>query len=68
MLVGAALYAEFHPWASENLLPVGDAGKATLVTATGLSPWWFLAALVIAVFLGFGSLERWERRRSPGPA
>ncbi len=62
MLFGAALYAELHPWFSQHVLPVGDLGKETLVTATGLSPWWFLAALAVLAVILFGALERHDRR------
>lgn len=61
MIVGAALYAEAYPWISANVLKLADYGKATMATATGLSPWWFVVGLVIAASLGFFALERWER-------
>ncbi len=63
MIFGGALYAELHPWFKTNVLQVTDLGKETLVTSTGLSPWWFLAALAIGALLGFARLERWELKR-----
>lgn len=68
MLFGAAVYAETHAWVAERLLPIGDLGKETAVTVTGLSPWWFLALLALVGLVGFGLLERWERKRdTPRP-
>jgi len=63
MLLGAAIYAETHSWVATHLLPFGDLGKETMVTTTGLSPWWFLALLALAGIVGFGLLERRERGR-----
>jgi uncharacterized protein len=64
MLFGAALYAEVYPWAKVHILSLADVGQETLVTATGLSPWWFIAALTILAVLGFKALETWEHRRA----
>lgn len=61
-LVGAAAYAEAYPWMKSEVLGVGDLGKATLGSVTGLSAWWFMALLAIGAFVGFMVLERWERR------
>lgn len=63
MVVGAGLYAEAFPWIKTNVLGVADLGKITLVTATGLTPWWFLAGLAMLAIVGFGWFERLERRR-----
>ncbi len=63
MLTGAAVYAEVYPWLKSEVLGVGDLGKSTLETVTGLSPWWFVAAMLVAAVTGFATLERWERRR-----
>jgi hypothetical protein len=63
MLFGAAVFAEAYPWIKTTLMPLGDLGKETLVTTTGVSEWWYLAALAIAALLGFLALERWENRR-----
>jgi uncharacterized membrane protein YedE/YeeE len=64
MLLGAALYAEAHPWAQAHLLGVADLGKATLPSATGLSPWWFLVGLAAVAAAGFAALERRQHRAS----
>ena len=61
MVVGAALYAEAHPWLAQHVLPVGDIGKQTAATATGLSPWWFMLLLAAAAVALFRGIERWER-------
>ena len=63
MLLGAGLFAEAYPWIKENVLSVGAVGKETLASVTGLSPWWFLVVIVIAVIFGLAKLERWERSR-----
>ncbi len=64
MLVGAALYAESHAWVQAHVMGVGDLGKATWATASGLSPWWYMALLAVIAFFAFVRLERWERRRA----
>lgn len=64
MIVGAAIYAEAYPWIAANILKLADMGKATLATATGLSPWWFVIGLALAAAGGFYGLERWERKRA----
>ena len=64
MLFGAALYAEVYPWAKAHILSLADLGKETLVTATGLSPWWFIAALAILAVLGFRALEGREHKQA----
>ncbi len=61
MLVGAAVYAEAHPWLKATLLDPLDLGKETLITATGIGPWWWFGMLAIAIVLGLVKLERWER-------
>ena len=63
MLFGAATYAEAHAWFARHLLPVGDLGKETMVTLTGLSPWWFLGSLALAGLVAFGLLEHHDRGR-----
>lgn len=64
MLVGAGLYAETHAWVVANVHPLADLGKMTWVTATGASPFWFLGLLAVLALVGFGALERHERRRA----
>jgi uncharacterized membrane protein YedE/YeeE len=60
MLVGGAAYAEAFPWLQPKLLAPADLGRETLPNATGLSPFWILALLAIALLaLGF------VRRRPP---
>ena len=63
MLFGVAIYAEVHLGMQSSVLGVAAAGKETLPSATGLSPWWFIAAMVVAVTLGLVKLERWERQQ-----
>jgi hypothetical protein len=65
MVFGAAVFAEAFDWIKANVLPLVDLGKETLVTATGLSPWWFIGGLAVAAVLGFSILERWEVGRRP---
>lgn len=62
MLAGAALYAEVHPWFKANVLAQWDLGKATFVTTTGLSPWWFIAALVVGALAAFRAISNYERK------
>lgn len=62
---GAAAYAEAYPWVNAHILSVADMGKATLDSVTGLSPWWFMAGLVVAAAVGFATLERWEHGTPP---
>ena len=64
MLVGAALYAEVYPFMKSRVLGIGDFGKVTLDTVTGLSPWWFIVLIAVAGIAGFIYLERWEKRRA----
>jgi hypothetical protein len=61
-LLGAAAYAEVYPWMKSKVLGVGDLGKVTLDSVTGLSPWWLMAGMVVAALVGFAALERWTRR------
>ena len=68
MILGAALYAEAHAWASEHILGTANLGKETFSTLTGLSPWWILALIFAAAVIGFAALEAWERRRTSATA
>jgi len=63
MLAGAAVFAETHQWLDEAALKVGDLGTVTIPGETGLSPWWFIVGMAVAAVVGFGALERWDRRR-----
>lgn len=67
MLVGAGLYAEVHPWFQAHVLGVGDFGKATLASVTGVSPWVFLAGIAVVSIVFFTWLGRRGRpaRRRP---
>jgi uncharacterized membrane protein YedE/YeeE len=61
MLVGAAAYAEAYPLFKDSLLAWGDYGKISLPLATGISPWAYLALLVVGVVALFAGLEKWHR-------
>lgn len=63
MLVGTALYAEMYPLMKSQVLGVGDFGKVTLDSVTGLSPWWFIVLMAVIGIAGFIGLERWEKSR-----
>jgi uncharacterized membrane protein YedE/YeeE len=62
MLVGAALYAESQPWLTAHVLRGADLGPVTFPDLTGVSPWWYLAALAVAAALLFRWFGRIERR------
>lgn len=57
MLVGAAIYAEVHPWVKSDLLPIGDLGKQTFPSLTGVPIWVFVAALVVIAPVVFALLR-----------
>ncbi len=61
MLAGAALYAEAHPWAKDNVLPLGDWGKVTLPSLTGWSPWIFIALFALLAFVVFFIVRKFDR-------
>ena len=63
MPAGAALYAEAHPWMQAHVLGLADLGKETFVTATGLSPFVFLASIALVGAVLFGLVRRVETRR-----
>ena len=63
MLVGAATYAETYPWVKSKLLGTWEYGEATLASQVGISPWWFIAGLVVVAVVLFLGLESWEARR-----
>lgn len=56
MIAGAAVYAFAFP-SLDALFAVGAYGKITLADVTGLSPWWFIAALA-AILAGVVMLDR----------
>jgi len=64
MLFGSALYAESHDFFSTTILRVGDLGKVTLPTLTGLSPWYLIGLLVVAVLAVFVLIERFQKQAS----
>ena len=63
-LLGASIYGHAHPWLAPHLTETVNLGRVSLDSATGLSPWWVIAALAAAAIVGFTMLERWERRRA----
>lgn len=64
MIVGAAVYSETHAWMNTHLNKLFDMGKATAPSATGLSPWWFIAGLLVVAVGVFVAIERLEERRA----
>jgi len=48
MLIGAGVYVALYPTIKPWLRQFGDAGSVTLPDLTGTSPWWWLAAIVVA--------------------
>ncbi len=61
MLVGAALYAEAHPFLKTRILDVVNLGKATLPSVTGFRPLWWILVLVLIAVVAFEILEQKER-------
>lgn len=64
MVVGGGLFAELFPYISGNFMKLADVGKITLPGETGISPWWFIAALVVVLVVLMAALSKWERRPS----
>ncbi len=64
MIAGAAVYSEAHAWLNAHLNKLYDLGKATMPSETGLSPWWFIAALGVIAVGVFVAIERVERGRA----
>ena len=62
MAFGAAVYAEVHPWAAENILDVWSFGRLTLFEASGVSVWVFALLFGAISVAGLRWLERFERR------
>ena len=62
MLVGAGLYAEAYPWIKINILSIGNFGKATLPSLTGISAWWFILALLVLAMGSFYLIARLEQK------
>ncbi len=69
MIVGGGIYAEVYPQIEDGLLKawsvtVGGSNKVTLAELSGVSPWWYIAGLVVIAAAVFLVLERWERGRA----
>lgn len=64
MIVGAGIYAEVYPWMKSKILGIGDYGETTLADAAGISPWWFILALIIIAVIVFIALERGQKGES----
>ena len=58
MIAGAALYAEVHPWFSQQVLQPADLGKVTLADVWGVSTWMLIVSLAVIGGIGFWLLER----------
>ena len=66
MLAGAAAYAEVYPIMQKTILAVVDFGTVTLADVTGISPWAFIAALIVIAAVLFALLR--GRDLTPEPA
>lgn len=55
MVLGASIYASLHPLMMETVLTWGDFGKITLPGLLGISHWFVIAVLIVAVL----GLFRW---------
>jgi hypothetical protein len=51
MIAGSILYGVTYPWISEHILSIGDLGKATLPSLTGIPAfaWWIIIVIVVGV-------------------
>lgn len=58
MLAGAGVFVALYPALQPIIKSLADWGKITLPEATGISPWLWIAGVVIAVALGFYALPR----------
>jgi hypothetical protein len=69
-LLGAAVFAEVHPWFGTHVLRPLDLGKKTLPDVTGLSPWLYVlgTAAVATVLFVLVELRERHRARRPGTA
>jgi uncharacterized protein len=66
MLLGAGVYVAAYRVLEPIIHALGDWGKVTLPAATGTSPWFWIAALVIASAAAFALIEsRGSRARHP---
>jgi hypothetical protein len=67
MIGGAAVYAEVYPLITDNVLSVWNFGKITFPETTGLSPWFFIAALFLMAGILFAALHALESREKKVP-
>ncbi len=58
MLVGAGVFVALYPALQPIIKSLADWGKITLPEASNVSPWLWIAGIVIAVALGFGLFQR----------
>ncbi len=58
MLVGAGAYVALYPALQPIIKGLADWGKITLPQATSLSPWAWVAGVVLAITIGLFALER----------
>ncbi len=64
MVVGAGFYAAAYPWIKENILSIGNLGKVTFPSLTGLSAWWFIGALLLIALLSLYLVNRIKKLKS----
>jgi uncharacterized protein len=62
MVVGAGLYAEAFSWVESRILSVGNFGKVTFPSLTGVSPWWFIFVLFLIAMVSFIMIGRLEKK------
>jgi len=68
MFVGAAVYAEIYPLLSAGFLLVGDYGKVTIPSGTGISPWGYIVLLAIITVVILRALPGKESGEKPTQA
>ena len=64
MLVGAGVYVALYPRLQPIIKGLADWGKITLPQATSVSPWFWIAGLVIAIAAVLTIIERISARNS----
>jgi uncharacterized protein len=64
MLLGAGAYVAFYPTLKNVAQSLGDWGKVTLADVTGISPWVWIAGLVLA---GLVAVLMFKAKRSSPP-
>ncbi len=65
MLSGAGFYVALYPALQPIIKGLADWGKITLPQATNLSPWVWVAGVVVAISTGLFALERLRARHQP---